>query len=221
MLFLPCTGRLDENEKSDDILRTIVKDYPLSPVANSCRKLLNMTIVDEYNGDSSDSLYSSAENNFINKEYVQALNDFKYLIANYPSSVHIDKAYYGAGWIYENIVNNNDSAYMFYSMLVKDVPNSEAAAVVMQKVEEYENFNKTNLQDTSGTNSDQEIKGENDPLQNNEGNVDPLLLKKELEKSNQDINDPEKIKSDVPESKDKDGESNESGESPVEDPSKK
>ena len=52
----------------------------------------------------------------------------------------------------KNVINNNDSAYFYYSSLIRAIPNSEAAAIVMQKVEEYEIFNKTNVQDTSGVN---------------------------------------------------------------------
>ncbi|MEO8513185.1 MAG: tetratricopeptide repeat protein [Ignavibacteria bacterium] len=195
--------KLDDNVKSEEILNMIVRDYPRSAVANSSRRLLNLSIIDEYTGDSGDSLYSAAENSFISKNYTSALNDFKSLITNYPSSVHIDKAYFGAGWIYENVINNNDSAYLYYSSLIKAIPNSEAAAMVMQKVEEYENFNKTNVKDTTGinnkapenNNTDPKIntdpKNGTDPKQNDEGNIDPLLLQKELEKSNQENQNPE------------------------------
>ena len=187
--------KLEMNAKSEEVLNTIVRDYPLSAVANSSRKLLNMSMVDEFRGDSSDSLYSSAENKFVNKDYKGALDDFRVLISSYPSSVHLEKAYFGAGWIYENIIYNNDSAYFFYSSLVKDAPNSEAAAIVMQKVEEYETFNKSNVIDTTGTNlqpsnqENNEIKKETEPekkteSENVEGNIDPLLLQKESEKSN-------------------------------------
>ena len=182
----------DNNVKSEEVLNTIVRDYPRSPVANSSRKLLNMSMVDEFRGDASDSIYSSAENKFINKDYRAALDDFIVLISVYPSSVHLDKAYFGAGWIYENIVYNNDSAYYYYSSLVKGVPNSEAAAIVMQKVEEYETFNKTNVIDTTGTNIQQNNEINNVPekkeeVEPKEGDIDPSMLKKEFEK-----NDPEK-----------------------------
>lgn len=171
--------KLDENAKSEEVLNVIVKDYPRSTVANSSRKLLNMSMVDEYSGDASDSLYSAAETNFINKNYPEALDDFKGIISRYPSSVHIDKAYFGAGWIYENVLNHNDSAYYYYSSLVKSIPNSEAAAMVMQKVEEYETFNKTNIIDTSGIkNINPEQKNGESPV-NSDGNTDPSLLQKE------------------------------------------
>lgn len=182
----------NDNAKSEEVLNIIVRDYPRSPVANSSRKLLNMSMVDEFTGDASDSIYSSAENKFINKDYRAALEDFRGLISVYPSSVHLDKAYFGAGWIYENIIYNNDSAYYYYSSLVKGVPNSEAAAIVMQKVEEYETFNKTNIIDTSGTKSQQNNEINNEPekkeeVETKEGDIDPTLLQKEFEK-----NDPEK-----------------------------
>jgi len=187
--------KMDDNAKSEEVLNTIVRDYPLSPVANSSRKLLNLSIVDGFRGDASDSLYSSAENRFINKDYRNALDDFRFLINSYPQSVHLDKAYFGAGWIYENIFYNNDSAYYYYSSLVKGVPNSEAAAMVMQKVEEYETFNKTNVIDTSGSGSPQnnDIKNETDPekqpgSETKDGDIDPLLLQKELEGNNPEKN---------------------------------
>ena len=183
--------KLDDNTKSDEVLNIIVKDYPRSTVANSSRKLLNMSMVDEYSGDPGDSLYSAAETNFINKNYTGALDDFRSIITIYPSSVHIDKAYYGAGWIYENVLYKNDSAYYYYSSLVKGIPNSEAAAMVMQKVEEYETFNKTNVIDTTGINNTppEEKKNEN-PGNNSEGNIDPLLLQKEAEQNIQPNSDP-------------------------------
>lgn len=172
--------KMDNNAKSDEVLNIIVKDYPRSNVANSSRKLLNMSMIDEYTGDSSDSLYSAAETSFINKDYVTALDNFRTLIVVYPSSVHIDKAYYGTGWIYENIFNRNDSAYIYYSSLVKGIPNSEAAAMVMQKVEEYENFNKTNLVDSTGIKNNEGQKNGEDPL-NSEGKIDSTQLQKETE----------------------------------------
>ncbi len=197
--------KLDDIVKSEEVLNLIIKDYPRSTIANSSRKLLNMTMMDEYTGDLADSIYSAAENNFIHKDYTSALNDFKFLISSYPSSAHIEKAYFGAGWIYENVIFNNDSAYFYYSSLVKTVPNSEAAAIVMQKVEEYEIFNKTNIQDTTGTNVQDttgannnvpeniilEPKKDTNQILNEDGNIDPLLLQKELEKSNQEIINPD------------------------------
>lgn len=184
------------NLKSDEILNIIIRDFPASPVANSSRKLLNMSVVDEFKGDSSDSLYETAETNFINRNYNLALENFKNLINFYPSSVHLDKAFYGSGWIYENVLLNNDSAFSYYSKLVNSLPNSEAASMVILKVEEYIAFNQINIQDTSGINLNENIpeqqqinvSGENEQgkeeIKSEDGSIDPGIQEKELQKIN-------------------------------------
>lgn len=169
--------RLDDNSRSEEYLRKIVEFYPHSEVANSSRRLLNLSVLDDYSGDASDSLYSAAENSFVAQDYPAALAYFNEIISKYPSSARVDKAYYGAGWICENVLGKNDSAYYYYSSLVKTIPNSQAAAIVMQKVTEYETFNKTSIPDSSQTNSPG-----NETQPNIDGNnMDPEQLKKESE----------------------------------------
>lgn len=174
---------LDYNEKSDEILRQIVNEYPLSPVANSSRRLLNIAVNDAASEDAADSLYFYSESKFINKNYTEALDGFKQLIILHPNSSHIDRAMYGSGWIYENVLMKPDSAYFYYSSLVKSSPNSEAAAYVIAKVTEYETFNNTgkdssSIIDTSGVNTDTSSINKD---------IDPELLKKELEKTDEEL----------------------------------
>ena len=169
--------RLDDNPRSEEYLRKIVEFYPHSEVANSSRRLLNLSVLDDYSGDASDSLYSAAENSFVAQDYPAALAYFNEIITKYPSSARVDKAYYGAGWICENVLGKNDSAYYYYSSLVKTIPNSQAAAIVMQKVTEYETFNKTSIPDSSQTNSP----GNETQPKIDGNNMDPEQLKKESE----------------------------------------
>ena len=169
--------RLDDNSRSEEYLRKIVEFYPHSEVANSSRRLLNLSVLDDYSGDASDSLYSAAENSFVAQDYPAALAYFNEIISKYPSSARVDKAYYGAGWICENVLGKNDSAYYYYSSLVKTIPNSQAAAIVMQKVTEYETFNKTSIPDSSQTNSP----GNETQPKIDGNNMDPEQLKKESE----------------------------------------
>ena len=169
--------RLDDNPRSEEYLRKIVEFYPHSEVANSSRRLLNLSVLDDYSGDASDSLYSAAENSFVAQDYPAALAYFNEIISKYPSSARVDKAYYGAGWICENVLGKNDSAYYYYSSLVKTIPNSQAAAIVMQKVTEYETFNKTSIPDSSQTNSP----GNETQPKIDGNNMDPEQLKKESE----------------------------------------
>jgi tetratricopeptide (TPR) repeat protein len=163
----------ERSGKSEEILRQIVEEFPLSSVANSSRRLLNISLTSENSNDSGDSIYSSAENHFISRNYDASLAEFKQLIDTYPGTRHLEKALYAAGWIYENVLLKSDSAYYYYSSLIKTVPNSEAAAIVMEKVEEYETFNKSTV-DTTGDKTDS-------LSLNNENINDPNQLLKESE----------------------------------------
>jgi tetratricopeptide (TPR) repeat protein len=171
----------NEQSKSDDILRQIVNEYPLSQVSNSSRRLLNLSVEELKKMDSSDSLYDDSQDKFVKKEYESSLRGFQQLISAYPGSVHIDKALYAAGWIYENVLMKQDSAYFYYSSLMKTAPNSEAAAMISQKVSEYESFNQTPI-DTSGIKKD--TSGTNQENIQDSSQVDPQQLLKEFEESN-------------------------------------
>ncbi len=126
-------------EKYEEILRNIVKEYALSPVADECRKLLNLPAVTEYIITSEDSIFSSAENKFVSKEYRDALGGFLEIASGSPASDYYAKSNYAAGWIYENIFERPDSAYIYYTNLVSNAPSSELSAVVAEKLTEYEN----------------------------------------------------------------------------------
>jgi tetratricopeptide (TPR) repeat protein len=199
---------LNDQAKSDEILKRIVSEYPMAPVTNSSRRLLNIALEDEVKQDASDSLFSDSESKFVNKEYESSLRGFQQLIASYPGSVHLDKALYASGWIYENVLMKSDSAYLYYSSLTKTVPNSEAAAMVLDKVSEYESFNKItldssaikidsvntdpgNIRDTSSINPEQLLKELEESNQKN-GNIDPFKNEKDPIKEDDMIKDDSK-----------------------------
>jgi len=136
--------------KSDEVLNRILKEYPLSPVVNDTRKLLNLSFVEDVSEGAADSTYLEAENKFLNKDYPSALDGFKNIINNYKGSKYIDKSIYAAGWIYENVLFKPDSAFKYYSEIVTFYPKSEIAGVVFQKVDEYQNNLPIILKDSSG-----------------------------------------------------------------------
>lgn len=140
--------------KSDEVLNRILKEYPLSPVVNDTRKLLNLGINDDVSEGAADSLYFDAENKFVKKDYPEALDGFKSIINNYKDSKYTDKSIYAAGWIYENVMFKPDSAYIYYSEIVASYPKSEIAAAVFEKVDEYKNAAGSHLNDTSSTAKD-------------------------------------------------------------------
>lgn len=171
--------------KGDEILRQIIAEYPLAPVSNSSRRLLNISVEVESATDAGDSLFNSSEIMLVNKEYEPALLGFRQLVVEYPNSVHIEKSLLAAGWIYENVYNKPDSAYYYYSSLVKTAPNSEAAFLLQDKLYEYEQFNPVDtagsVTDTTGT--------------SNTGNADPLNTNssQEVQDSSKSTMDPEQL----------------------------
>jgi tetratricopeptide (TPR) repeat protein len=135
---------------SEEVLKQILQEYPSSAVANSCRRLLNIQVDDAGLPDAADSLYFSAEERFLNKDYENALSKFKNIISNFSESKYLAKSLYASGWIYENIYMKPDTAYLYYSMLASKTPSSELYSVITPKIEEYNLFNNKNI-DTSGT----------------------------------------------------------------------
>lgn len=172
LFALAALYRTVNNEtKSEGILRQIVNEYSSSTVANSARALLNISAVEQQTIDSSDSLFFASEERFVSEDYPAAMNGFKELISGYPGSTHLDKALYACGWIYENILMNSDSAYFYYSSLVKAVPNSEATSLISQKVTEYENFNNNSVDSSSilidSLNNEDSLKNQQQPKEEN------------------------------------------------------
>jgi tetratricopeptide (TPR) repeat protein len=177
---------------SAQILRKIINEYPLSSVANASRRILNLPVEDEnLMTGSVDSMYLDAESRFVAKDYIPALLEFQNIAANYASSKYFARANYAAGWIYENVLNQPDSAYFYYSNIIQLAPKSPLLQHVAGKVLEYQKFiaskndtlkpetdslqTKTDtLSVTDTTNAKQpEIKNDKPPT-GNEGNVNDI-----------------------------------------------
>ncbi len=191
----------NRSAKYEEILKTIINEYPLSSVANESRKMLNLPVVIENNADSEDSIYSFAENKFINMEYGDALGGFLEITSNYPNSKYYIKSNYAAGWIYENILQKSDSAVFYYTKVAESAPGQEFYDLVVEKLAVYQGSiignidSLNNVVDTNKTNPTEEdkipvkdkqqdntnIDGEGDQLPNK--NLD---IKKEDDKSGED-----------------------------------
>jgi hypothetical protein len=137
--------------KADDVLRDIVKEYPATDAANEARRLLGIQVTENSSTDAADSLFSAAGELLNSSRYRDALETYKLIPDRYPFSPNIMKAYYSAGWIYENSVYNNDSAYMYYSKVLTAEPNSELSKSISGKILEYMTY-KENLNDSANTN---------------------------------------------------------------------
>lgn len=186
-----------QDAKAGEVFNKIINEFPATVAAEESRKQLGLPLTNqEHFADEADSLYSSAENLFEKKEYRNALDAYNNIIVAYPSSRFVAKSYYAMGWIYENIFDRNDSAYIYYSKLLEKEPNSDYSKQVGAKVMEYiasttadTSANKTpgldsssNIKDTTKIGGE-ELPKENAPgLQNSkdkEQQNDPAQMKKE------------------------------------------
>jgi tetratricopeptide (TPR) repeat protein len=149
--------------KYDNLLKTIINEYPFSPVANECRRLLNLPPeYEEMVASPDDSIYTYAERMFANEKYSEALSAFRDISENYPSSLHLTRADYAIGWIYENILSVPDSAYFYYTKVAEGAPKSDYYNVVVSKIAAYQNSlggNKDSIQtaDTNKTETPENI----------------------------------------------------------------
>jgi TolA-binding protein len=125
-------------EKTELILKRIVDEYPNTPPANESRKMLNLPLEEFSTNDLADSIYSTAEQLLINKQYTLAIDVYKTIINNYISSKYAPVSYYAIGWIYENTTEYVDSAYMYYSFLNSLYPKTQFTAIILPKIQEYE-----------------------------------------------------------------------------------
>ncbi len=127
----------NKNEKADEVLKSIIAQYPLSSFANQSRKLLNLPEIDLEVPDASDSLYKYGESKFVNNEYPTALEAFKSICENDTASKYFLRSAYAAGWIFENVLIKPDSAVKYYSKILLSNPNSDISKLVTAKLTIY------------------------------------------------------------------------------------
>lgn len=193
------TNRMDKYEAA---LREIIAAYPANPVANECRRLLNIPVEEEIIQSSDDSIYFYAEKQFSESRYNEALDAFKVISENYSASAHAPKANYAIGWIYENVMAKPDSAFIYYSKIGQEASSTELYSKVINKITEYKNSlagNKDSLgvndslgiKDTSGVSDSNWIKikeKEGQPVQQDNGEMQPEQKKQDLPNKNLDMN---------------------------------
>ncbi len=184
----------NRSDKYEATLKDIISEYPTSPVANECRKLLNIPVVDEVLQSSDDSIYISAEKQFAESNYSNALTSFKEISEIYPSSSHAPKSNYAIGWIYENILSKPDSAFYYYSKLAEDASGAALFNKVMDKLAEYQSSlsagkDSLDVTDSSGVTDSNWIKiKESAPKDDNGENIEPEKKKEDLPNKNLDMN---------------------------------
>ncbi len=126
--------RLRGNQKAvDSLYYLLIKDYGQSDYAIQAKKNMGLTI--EIEKSESEVLYERALKLTHENKPKEALKIFNSIVAADPKSELATKALYTSGWIFENILNNNDSAKFYYQTLVDKYPKSIYAENITGKVE--------------------------------------------------------------------------------------
>ena len=126
-------GSTNDSTAVDSLYQVLLTRYEDSEYANQVRRLLGMEAA-RVKIDSAESKYQEAANLLTGGSTESALKRFLSITKNYPASPFAPKATYTAGWIYENVLLNNDSAASCYRQLVKQYPASIYAANVQPKI---------------------------------------------------------------------------------------
>jgi tetratricopeptide (TPR) repeat protein len=117
----------------DSLYRRILERYKESEYGREVRRLKGLGTVSE-NVDSAESRYTEAQRSLMDGRTDDALRSLKELSQKYPASPIAPKALYAVGWIYENVLVQNDSAASWYRRLIKAHPSSLYAVNVQPKV---------------------------------------------------------------------------------------
>ena len=111
---------------ADSILNVIATTQPKSEYGRITLKKLGYT--EAFMSDSITNIYNSAYSLMKYEEYDFAKEKFIYIYENYPDSLkYAPKSLYVLGFMYENYIQDFDSAGKYYDILLEKYPNSEYA----------------------------------------------------------------------------------------------
>jgi len=115
--------------RADSLLEVLVQNYELTDYAADARQRLGYT--DNAKRDPAADLYKSGRSFMETGDNQRAMTQFKKVIDGYPESSYAPQAYYAIGLIFEERLDNPDSALAYYGRIVNLYPRSEQAVSVM------------------------------------------------------------------------------------------
>ena len=119
----------------DSLYRSVIAQYPESPYAQESRRILGIPLL-ERAPDPAEALYRHAEEYMDGEHSDSALPYLYKIVREGGSSPFSPKALYAIGWLYENRLEEEDSASAVYRRLVAVYPKSEFALAVRPKLQE-------------------------------------------------------------------------------------
>ncbi len=119
---------------ADSLYRCIIRDYPQSMFASAARKILGLPTVAAV-VDSAELGYHQGEELLLKGDYQIAIDTLRAVSRGYPRSPYASRAQFAVGWLYEEKLQQGDSALAAYRRLIKEYPSSPYAAIVRPKVD--------------------------------------------------------------------------------------
>jgi TolA-binding protein len=114
--------------QADSLLEILVADYQLTEYAADARVRLGYTEAAKI--DPAKDLYTSGMRFMQVGEYTNALPRFNRVVNEYAQSPYAPQALYAIGLLYEQHLNNYDSAFAYYFQILNRYPTSEQATAV-------------------------------------------------------------------------------------------
>ena len=139
----------NKTEEAEAIYRQIIEKYPDTEVANECRRILGIGLID-LTEDKTEIAYSNSMEELSKNKPDKAIEILKGVLALNPESEKPAKIYYALGWIYENYLMNLDSSVKYYKLLKEKFPSSVYTISIIAKLdviapEKFENEPKDSL----------------------------------------------------------------------------
>ncbi len=135
--------------KTDSLLYLIIERFPESRQAREAHRKLGLPLAGS--DDPAAELYRRAEQQlFAHHQTHAAVEQYRRLIQLYPESEFAPKALYALGWIYEQLLFDNQKAAEVYAEIEENYPETEYFNRINQKLLALEN----NKPDFDATGSD-------------------------------------------------------------------
>jgi tetratricopeptide (TPR) repeat protein len=122
----------DDKSGMDSLHDCLVTNFANSEYSVQVKKLRGIEI--ESKKSNYDELYEKGLSLIEKNKPKESLTVFKQLLEKDTSNKVSPKTIYTCGWVYENMLNNNDSAKAFYKLLIDKYPKSIYTTEVIGKV---------------------------------------------------------------------------------------
>ena len=130
------------NAVSDSLLNILAYEFPHSPQGNEARNILKLPQL-ENKTDYALELFQSAENEYLNNSNIEiAIQLYQKVESNYPESEYAAKSLYAAAWLYDHVLNENETAKQLYQELVQKYAATNFAKPAQKKLDAIENEKK-------------------------------------------------------------------------------